>query len=65
MNRAYLFEPEGPKPVQGREAWADEFQTCKAWDRPPRKFHTDTPYYPWALPPKPAFSVSFKLGFRP
>lgn len=65
MNRVFLFQPEGPRPILGREAWKDEYETCRVWNRPPRKFHTDTPYYPWAPKPQPSFSVSFKLGFKP
>lgn len=59
-----MFPPEGPRPIVGREAWRDEFETCNAWNRPPRKYHTDRPYYPWAPLPR-QFSVSFKLGFKP
>lgn len=60
-----MFQPEGPKPIVGREAWREEYESCYYWHRPARKFHTDTPYYPWAPQPKPQFSVSFKLGFKP
>lgn len=56
-----MFPPEGPKPIRGPEAWADEYCTAAYWDRPPRTHHTDTPYYPWV--PK-QYSVSFKLGFK-
>lgn len=60
-----MFEPTGPKPIQGYQDWYEEFQACKVWDRPPRKFHTDLPTYPWA--PKPApdqVRISFKLNFQ-
>ncbi len=60
----FLFDPPGPKPITGAEAWRDEYETAAAWDRPVRKFHTDTPFYPWVGPPKPQFSVSFKLGWK-
>lgn len=56
-----MFPPEGPKPICGREAWADEYATAAAWNRPVRSFHSDTPTYPWM--PQP-FRVSFKLGFQ-
>ncbi len=58
-----MFPPEGPKPISGAKAWQDEYETCKHWDRPPRKNHTDTPYYPW-MPKDNPFKVSFKLGFK-
>ena len=58
----FLFDPPGLKPISGVEAWRDEFETAAAWNRPVRKYHSDTPYYPWA--PKPQFSVSFKLGWK-
>lgn len=60
-----MFEPKGPKPIQGYHDWYEEFQACKAWDRPPRKFHTDVPFYPWApKPPADQIRVTFKLGFQ-
>lgn len=59
-----MFPPEGPKLISGYEAWKDEFETCAAWNRPPRKFHSDTPYYPWAPKPQDQFRVTFKLGFH-
>jgi hypothetical protein len=46
----------------GREAWEDEYITCRYWDRPPRVNHLDPPTYPW-MPP--SIKVSFKLGFKP
>lgn len=52
------------KPIVGRQAWEDEYTTCKAWDRPARQNHTDRPYYPWMPPAPPEFRVSFKLGFQ-
>ena len=62
-NKVYLFEPpRGLLPIVGREAWEDEYTTCKYWDRPPRTNHLDTPTYPW-MPQQ--FKVSFKLGFKP
>ena len=62
-NKVYLFEPpRGLLPIVGREAWEDEYTTCKYWDRPPRTNHLDTPTYPW-MPTN--FKVSFKLGFKP
>ena len=60
-----MFEPNGPKPIQGYQDWYEEYQACKYWERPPRKYHTDVPFYPWA--PKPApdqVRVSFKLNFQ-
>lgn len=61
-----MFEPKGPKPIQGYEAWLDEYQTAGAWNRPVRTYHTDIPFYPWApkKPPPDQFRVSFKLGFQ-
>lgn len=59
-----MFDPPGPKPIQGYEAWKDEFETCAAWDRPARKYHTDTPFYPWVPRPPDQIRVSFKLGFH-
>lgn len=56
-----MFPPEGPKPILGKEAWQDEYDTCKAWNRPARIHHTDAPFYPWA---PNNFRVSFKLGFQ-
>ncbi len=41
-----MFDPPGPKPIVGYEAWRDEYENCKWWNRPPRKFHTDIPFYP-------------------
>lgn len=59
-----MFEPKGPKPIKGYEAWLDEYQTAGVWDRPVRTFHTDTPFYPW-MPKHPnQFRVTFKLGFQ-
>ena len=59
-----MFPPEGPKPIEGYHAWLDEYQACKYWDRPARKYHTDIPFYPWAPPePKPVH-VTFRLGFK-
>lgn len=55
----------GPKPAPTSGDWETEYQACKFWDRPPRKFLTDTPFYPWMPPAPPKFSVSFKLGFKP
>lgn len=59
-----MFNPPGPKPIVGYEAWKDEFETCKEWDRPARKFHTDQPFYPWMPKAPDQFRVSFKLGFH-
>ena len=59
-----MFEPEGPKPIQGYEAWLDEYQTAGVWNRPVRTYHTDTPFNPWAPKPPDQFRVSFKLGFQ-
>lgn len=59
-----MFNPPGPKPITGYEAWKDEFETCKEWDRPARKFHTDPPFYPWMPKAPDQFRVSFKLGFH-
>jgi hypothetical protein len=59
-----MFNPPGPIPIQGYEAWKDEFETCKEWDRPARKYHTDTPFYPWMPKPPDQIRVSFKLGFH-
>lgn len=47
-----------------KEDWQCEYEACKVWDRPPRNKLTDKPYYPWMPPPKPKFSVTFKLGFK-
>lgn len=59
-----MFEPKGPKPIQGYEAWLDEYQTAGVWNRPVRTYHTDTPFYPWAPKVPDQFRVSFKLGFQ-
>lgn len=60
-----MFEPPRPViPIVGREAWEDEYTTCKFWNRPARTNHTDTPFYPWAPKPPPQFKVSFKLGWK-
>lgn len=61
-----MFEPEGPKRIQGYEAWLDEYQTAGEWHRPVRTYHTDIPFYPWVPkePPPNQFRVSFKLGFQ-
>ncbi len=57
-----MFPPADPKPISGYEAWRDEYETCSAWNRPPRKYYTDTPFYPWMPPDQ--FRVTFKLGFH-
>ena len=62
MNRVLLFQPRGPRPLTTPEDWRTEYEACKHWDRPPRKYHTDTPFYPWAPKPHP-YKISFKLGF--
>lgn len=59
-----MFSPKKPKLIQGREALEDEYCTAAAWNRPPRKYYTDTPYYPWAPKTPPKFRVSFKLGWQ-
>lgn len=59
-----MFDPPGPKPIQGYEAWHDEFLTCKYWNRPPRKYHTDIPFYPHVPKGPDQIKVSFKLGFQ-
>lgn len=60
-----MFEPKGPKLIQGYQDWYEEYQACKTWDRPPRKFHTDLPFYPWApTPPPDQVRISFKLNFQ-
>lgn len=60
----YLFPPEKPIPIQGYHGWNTELQACDAFDRPPRKFLTDTPIYPWLPVSNPEIKVSFKLGFK-
>lgn len=59
-----MFPERAPKPSPTKGDWQTEYEACRYWDRPPRKYLTDNPYYPW-LPPAPKFSVSFKLGFKP
>lgn len=59
-----MFDPPGPKPITGYEAWKEEFETCKWWNRPPRKFHTDIPFYPDVPKAPDHIRVSFKLGFQ-
>lgn len=59
-----MFPPDTPRPINTPEAWRDEYETCRAWDRPPRKFLTDTPFYPWMPRDPPQCRVSFKLGFK-
>lgn len=59
-----MFEPKGPKAIQGYHDWLEEYTCCKFWDRPPRKLHTDTPFYPWAPKPLDQVRVSFKLNFQ-
>lgn len=59
-----MFEPLGPRPIRGRQAWADEYHTAAVWGRPVRNFHTDTPFYPDVPKPPPEFKVSFKLGWK-
>ena len=59
-----MFEPKGPKPIQGYEARLDEYQTAGIWERPVRNYHTDTPFYPWMRKP-PTNSVSaLNLAFK-
>nr|BBE20931.1 pORF3 [Torque teno virus 7]BBE20934.1 pORF3 [Torque teno virus 7] len=52
------------KKIFSSNDWKCEYESCKQWDRPARQNLTDTPYYPWMLPPKQPFSVTFKLGFK-
>lgn len=59
-----MFPPDTPRPINTAEAWKDEFETCSKWDRPPRKFFTDRPFYPWMPREPPQCRVSFKLGFQ-
>lgn len=60
-----MFPERGPKPAPSTGDWETEYMACKFWDRPPRKYLTDTPFYPWMPPAPPKFSVSFKLGYKP
>lgn len=41
-----MFDPPGPRPINTREGWADEYQTAAVWGRPVRSYYTDTPFYP-------------------
>lgn len=59
-----MFNPTGPIPIQGYHAWKDEYETAAAWDRPVRKFHSDSPFYPWMPKPPDQYRVSFKLNFH-
>ena len=59
-----MFEPEGPKPIQGYNDWLEEYTCCKHWDRPPRILHTDIPFYPWAPKSQDQVRVTFKLNFQ-
>lgn len=56
-----MFPEMGPKPTPTAQDWQCEYETCKHWDRPPRKFLTDPPFYPWA---PTTYNVSFKLNFK-
>ena len=58
-----MFPERGPKRAPTSADWATEYEACKTWDRPPRQYLTDTPFYPWM--PNNNFKVSFKLGFKP
>ncbi len=60
----YLFPPDKPTPIQGYHGWNTEFEACQAFDRPPRKYLSDKPIYPWLPRPEPEIKVSFKLGFK-
>ncbi|ABV25031.1 ORF2/3 [Torque teno virus 3] len=64
INKVFMFNPPGPKRITGYEAWRDEYETCKAWNRPPRSFYTDIPTYTWMPKAQDQFRVSFKLGFH-
>lgn len=59
-----MFPERAPKPSPTPGDWQTEYEACRHWDRPPRKYLSDSPYYPW-MPKNPCFSVSFKLGFKP
>jgi len=43
--------------------WQTEYESCRAFDRPPRTNLKDNPFYPWMPKPHP-FRVTFKLGFQ-
>lgn len=59
-----MFDPPGPKPIQGYQDWKEEYEACKYWGRPPRKYHTDMPFYPDVPKPLDQVRVTFKLGFQ-
>lgn len=59
-----MFDPAGPKKINGYEAWKDEFETCHYWGRPPRNYFTDMPFYPDVPKVPDQIRVSFKLGFQ-
>lgn len=59
-----MFDPPGPKPIEGYHAWKEEYETCKWWGRPARKYHTDIPFYPDVPKVPDQIRVSFKLGFQ-
>lgn len=59
-----MFPPSRPIPITTRQGWEDEYVTARYWNRPVRKYYTDSPYYPWMPKPPPQFRVSFKLGFQ-
>lgn len=58
-----MFGDPIPHPATSQD-WQCEYETCKAWDRPPRTDLNDTPFYPWAPRPKNPYAVSFRLGFK-
>lgn len=59
-----MFDPPGPKPIQGYRDWVEEYTACKYWNRPPRKYHSDIPFYPDVPKVPDQIRVSFKLGFQ-
>ncbi len=42
--------------------WDTEIQLAQAFNRPPRLFKEDTPFYPWLPRPEPL--VNFHLNFK-
>lgn len=56
-----MFPERGPRPTPTSQAWEDEYVTAKHWNRPPRTFLNDRPFYPWC---PPALKVKFSLNFQ-
>lgn len=41
-----MFPERAPKPSPTPGDWQTEYEACRHWDRPPRKYLSDSPYYP-------------------